>query len=141
MAKLFGLTAKDVAATADAIQRIRAGTGNNRPIARRRRFAFNDSVAYTPLLIAKTKVAVLADDQHFTVEQLSAFQGSIPTKPGPDDTTIPVTTLSVENLFKWTLDQGATVLIARGLGNASDPGAEGYVEGQMWIAVQGECPE
>lgn len=140
MAKLFGLTANDVAATADAIRRIRAGSGNNRPIARRRRFAFNDTVSYTPMLIAITSAAVTSDDTHFTVEQLVAFQGSIPTKTNPDDSVVPVTSLSVENLFGWTLDQGATVLIARGKGTAADPGAEGYEEGLMWIAIQAECP-
>lgn len=134
---LYGLTAGDVAATADAIKRIRAGSGNNRPLARRRRFAFNDSVSYTPMLICKAVTAVTPDDTHFEVEQLVAFQGSIPTKPDGAE----VTRVSVENLFKWTIDQGKTVLIARGKGNASDQGAESYVEGSMWIALQAECPD
>jgi hypothetical protein len=130
MAKFF-LTGADRQTLQNTINIVNGGSGNNRPIARRRRQVVSEGVAEGTWLLGLTVAAVSPNSGDFEVDQLTAFRGSIPTEEVNGEEQ-PVDSVSVENVFGWTLDADAVVLIARGKSSTG--------EGTRWICVQAECP-
>ena len=130
MAKYF-LTGADRQKLQNALSIVNGGSGNNRPIARRRRQVVTDASAGATWLLGRTVDAVTPGTLAFDVGSLVAFLGSVPTEE-VDGSDEPADTVSAENVFGWTLDADAQVLILRG--KTTDG------EATRWICVQAECP-